>query len=145
MQAKPFTLDTVLDYRQQLEDIAKNNLAQARAAVEAASSELARGKERYQQQLLIIEQVQQQGVAIGELIRLEEMLTYLKDQVALYEKQLKKCHEQVARARKELMKKAKERQVMEKLKERQNAEWRKYLSKKEAAMLDEIAIIFHNK
>jgi len=43
------------------------------------------------------------------------------------------------------MKKAKDRQVMEKLKERQNADWQQYLNKKEAAMLDEIAIIFHNK
>ena len=40
----------------------------------------------------------------------------------------------------EMMKRRME-QIMERLKEHQNSAWRKYLDKKEAAMLDEIAII----
>ena len=34
---------------------------------------------------------------------------------------------------------------MEKLKEKQNQSWKEHLEKKEAALLDEIAIIFHEK
>jgi flagellar FliJ protein len=44
-----------------------------------------------------------------------------------------------------LIKRSKERKVMEKLKTRQNQAWRAHLDKKEAAMLDEIAVIFHER
>lgn len=142
---KPFGLDTVLDYRQRLEDIAKNNLAQARRAEEEARNQLNSEQENYRSVVATIEKVQEQGVNIMELIHHEEHLAYIKTRITELDKDLKKKREHVARTRKELMKKAKDRQVMEKLKERQNADWQQYLNKKEAAILDEIAIIFHNK
>lgn len=142
---KPFGLDTVLHYRQRLEDIAKNNLAQARKNEELARSELNSRQEEYRNQQQAIERVQQEGVNILDLITLEEQLLFLKGEIVTLEKELKKKREHVARTRKELVKRAKERQIMEKLRDRQNSDWRQYLSKKEAAILDEIAIIFHNK
>ncbi|SHO50715.1 flagellar export protein FliJ [Desulfopila aestuarii] len=142
---KPFGLDTVLDYRQRLEDIAKNNLAQARQAEEEVRHQLEKEQDHYRQLVATIERVQEIGVNIMELIHHEEHLKYIKTRVIELEKELKKKREHIARTRKELMKKAKDRQVMEKLKERQNADWQQYLNKKEAAILDEIAIIFHNK
>jgi len=142
---KPFALDTVLDYRQRLEDIAKNNLASARQAEAEASGRLAGEQQSYRVLEATIEQVQQEGVNILELIHHEEHLHYIKRNIEELEKELKKKREHVARTRKELLKRAKERQVMEKLKERQNADWKQYLSKKEAAMLDEIAVIYHRK
>ncbi len=44
-----------------------------------------------------------------------------------------------------LIRRTKEKKVLEKLKQTQNAQWQRYLSKKEAAMLDEIAILRHNR
>jgi flagellar FliJ protein len=142
---KPFGLDTVLDYRQRLEDIAKNNLAQARKAEEEVRHQLEGEQENCRQLVATIEHVQEKGVNIMELIHHEEHLAFIKKRVVELEKELKKKREHIARTRKELMKKAKDRQVMQKLKERQNADWQQYLNKKEAAILDEIAIIFHNK
>lgn len=142
---KPFALDTVLNYRQRLEDIAKNNLAQARLSQNEIELLLADQHESYHAQVATIERVQQQGVNILELISLEEHLEFIKNSIKELEKDLKKKREHVVRVRNDLMKKARDRQVMEKLKERQNAEWRQFLNKKEAAMLDEIAIIHHNK
>lgn len=142
---KPFGLETVLRYRQRLEDIAKNNLAQARLTEETTRSQLTARQDEYRAQQQAIDRVQQEGVNILKLISLEEQLNYLKGEVVALEKELKKKREHVARTRKELVKRAKERQIMEKLKDRQNSDWRQYLSKKEAAILDEIAIIYHNK
>lgn len=142
---KPFALDTVLSYRQRLEDIAKNNLAQARLAEHEAQTQLADQQERYRSLVATIEQVQRQGVNILELITHEEHLDFIKRSITELEKDLKKKREHVVRVRNDLMKKARDRQVMEKLKERQNADWQQYLNKKEAAMLDEIAIIHHNR
>ena len=51
----------------------------------------------------------------------------------------------VLRERENTIKRSKERKVMEKLKEKQNATWQQYLNKKEAALLDEIAVIFHER
>jgi flagellar FliJ protein len=142
---KPFALDTVLSYRQRLEDIAKNNLAEARRAEDETQVLLAEQQESYRALVATIERIQQQGVNILELISHEEHLVYIKNGITELEKELKNKREHVVRVRNDLMKKARDRQVMEKLKERQNADWRQFLNKKEAAMLDEIAIIHHNK
>jgi len=72
---KPFSLDTVLDYRQRLEDVAKNNLSQARQAEEEARLRLENEQEKYRELVATIERVQEKGVNIMELIRHEEMLS----------------------------------------------------------------------
>ena len=59
--------------------------------------------------------------------------------------ELSKRHEKAESERDILLKRSKEKQAMEKLKEKQNAAYRYYLNKKEAALLDEIAIIYHDK
>ena len=142
---KPFTLETVLSYRQRLEDIAKNNLAKARQAEESAQAQLADQQRNYEKLVALIDRVQREGIGISELIHHEDHLTYVKNRIVAIEKDLKKKREHVSRTRQELLRKSRERQVMEKLKERQNSAWKQYLNKKEAAILDEIAIIFHNK
>jgi len=142
---KPFGLETVLNYRRRLEDLAQSHLAEARQAEEQVRQQLADQQNMYQLLVSTIEREQATGVNILELIRHEEHLHYIKAQVAELENELKKKCDHVARTRKELLKRAKERRVMDKLKERQNTAWQNYLDKKEAAVLDEIAIIFHNK
>lgn len=142
---KPFSLDTVLDFRQQLEDIAKNKLTETRLLEAEVKVQL---EEQYNNHLAVvtkIDRVQTEGVDINELIRLEEHRIFIKDRITELKKQLDLREQQVAAAQKELLKKSRDRQVMEKLKEKQNSTWKQYLNKKEAAMLDEIAIIYHNK
>ncbi len=77
----------------------------------------------------------------GVIFELDEK----KNRIAELKKQLAKRKQQVTVCQNELLKKSRERQVMKKLKEKQNTAWKQYLNKKEAAMLDEIAIIYHNK
>lgn len=44
-----------------------------------------------------------------------------------------------------LLKKSKEHKILAKLKENQDSAWKDYQNKKEAAMLDEIAVLHHEK
>lgn len=142
---QPFKLDTVLDFRQRLEDIAKNTLAEARQMESAVQVQLENQQTSYASLVETIDRVQAEGVDIYELIRLEEHLVFIKNRITELKIQLAKRKQQVTVCQNKLLTKSRERQVMEKLKEKQNTAWKQYLNKKEAAMLDEIAIIYHNK
>ncbi len=142
---KPFTLNTVLNYRQQLEDIAKNKLAEARLRERKIRVRREEQQQKYTSVISTITKQQLVGIDINELIRLEEHLIFIKNTINELNVQIAEREKEVVACQNELLKKSRDRQIMEKLKERQNAAWKQYLNKKEAAMLDEIAIIFHNK
>ncbi len=142
---KPFNLHTVLSYRQRLEDIAINRLAETRKAERLARKKLKDEEDKYELIVAKIEQLQSDGVSINDLIRLEEHLLYVKDQVEKLSQELLQKKKLMAQRQKELLKRSRDRQVLDKLKDRQNLMYKNYLDKKEAATLDEIAIIFHNK
>lgn len=142
---KPFTLNTVLNYRQQLEDIAKNKLAEARLRERKIRVRREEQQQKYTSVISTIDKKQLVGIDINELIRLEEHLIFIKNTINELNVQIAEREKEVAACQNELLKKSRDRQIMEKLKEQQNTAWKQYLNKKEAAMLDEIAIIFHNK
>ena len=142
---KPFQLDTVLNYRQRLEDLAQNRLMSALQAEQQIQIRI-EGERRLLATLIATASArQQEGIAIGELIDLEEHIRYVRTGLVALQDELAKRQEKVAAERRNLQKRSKEKQAMEKLKEKQNAAWRHHLDKKEAAMLDEIAIIYHQK
>lgn len=142
---KPFTLDTVLSYRERLEDFAKNKLAAARRSAEETGSALDIQKKEYQKTIQLIDDMQQQGVEINALIFQEGRLTFLKNKISGLEEELLEKKKEVEKARNQLLLKSRDRQVMEKLKERQDEAWKQHINKKEASFLDEIAITFHDK
>lgn len=141
----PFSLETVLSYRERLEDIAKNELGAARSSEEKVKTALERQKNEYAELVLLIEKVQHQGVDINELIFHEGHLTFVKKAIATLEEELVEKRKAVEKSRQHLLEKSRDRQVMEKLKERQDDAWKQHLNKKEAAILDEIAIAFHER
>lgn len=143
--AKPFTLDTVLHYRERLETLAQEALAVARQEEEKVKGELEQKRLAYNALVTHITTIQEQGVAINELISQEEHLVYIKNEVSELEQKLAEKKEHVKKSHTLLVEKSKQRQVMEKLKERQDAAWQQHLDKKEAAMLDEMAIVFHDR
>ncbi|MFV0439001.1 MAG: flagellar export protein FliJ [Desulfopila sp.] len=142
---KPFTLDSVLDYRRQLEEKAQGHLVAAQQAREQVELQLAEQRAMYRSLAATIDRQQLAGVNILELIDHEEHLQYLKNQIDMLAGELQKKSEHLARTRRELLTRSKERRTMDKLKERQTAEWQNFLQKKEAATLDEIAILYHDK
>jgi flagellar FliJ protein len=143
-QVKPFTLDTVLNYRRRLEDIARIRLVEAKRIRETIQEKLVSEKETFAALCAETEQRQTEGITVAELIRYEERLSYLKKSIRAIKKTLAEKEEIVAAEQKNLSTRCKDRRVMERLKEKQNSDWGEYLNKKEATMLDEIAVIRHS-
>lgn len=142
---KPFSLDTVLKYRKRLEDIAKNRLHEAQTARQMVQDRLAAEEQEYAGLLATLDRRQFEGIDILELIRYEEQIMFSKNRIAAIRKTLDDKTARVVEARELLIRRSKERNVMEKLKTRQNQAWQNYLDKKEAAMLDEIAVLYHER
>ena len=142
---KPFSLETVLKYRKRLEDIAKNRLHEAQTAMQRVRERLDAEEQRFADLLATVDRRQFEGIDILELIRYEEQIQFSKNRIAAIRKNLEEKTARVVEEREILVRRSKERKVMEKLKTRQNQAWREHLGKKEAAMLDEIAVIFHER
>lgn len=143
-QVKPFTLDVVLNYRKRLEDIARQRFVEAKKIRETIRKKLKSEEETFSELCAESERLQADGITIAELIQYEERIGYLKKSIQAIRKTLAEKEELVAAKQKNLATRSKERQVLERLKEQQNTVWKEYLSKREALMLDEIAVIRHN-
>jgi flagellar FliJ protein len=141
---KPFTLQAVLDYRKRLEDIAQHRLVEAKEVEETIRKKLKDEMSALELFINETEALQAKGIGITELIRYEERITAQKQNILAIKKNLSEKSELVEKEHQHLIQRSKERQIMERLKETQNIAWKKYVDKKEAAMLDEIATTRHD-
>ncbi len=141
---KPFQLDTVLDYRKKLKETARNAYEKARKSHLQTKKQLAEKKGEHAALVTKLNTLHRQGISIHEHILYETRLDYLLTEIKTLSKELQKKQQAVIRERKLLILRSKEQQVMEKLKEKQNRKWQFHLDKKEAAMLDEFAILYRN-
>jgi flagellar protein FliJ len=140
---KPFSLQTVLNYRNRLEDIAQHRLAEAKKVQHTIEKRLQ--EEQYSLTLFIeeAERLQKEGIGITELIRHEERITAQKMNIQAIAKNLTEKNDIVEKEQQNLVRRSMDRQILERLKDSQNSAWKGYLDKKEAAMLDEIAVSRH--
>ena len=142
---KPFSLDAVLDFRKRLEDLAHARFIAAQNSEQQTRTRLQEEETLYASLVDDADRRQAEGIVIDELLSLEEHLLFVKNKIQILRRELSKRCDKTEQERQNLLKKSKEKQVMEKLKEKQNKEWQQHLNKKEAAMLDEIAILYHDK
>ena len=140
---KPFTLQTVLDYRKRLEDIAQHRLIEAKKVQSTIEKKLSDETDALTQFIEETGVLQTEGIGITELIRHEERIAAQKHNITAIKKNLSDKSELMRKEQQNLAHRSKERQIMERLKETQNKAWKGYLDKKEAAMLDEIATTRH--
>jgi flagellar FliJ protein len=145
MSPKPFTLDSVLTFRKRQENLAQEKFVQAKIAVETASQVLDTTRQDLEHLILTLEEKQKKGIVALEFARFEERIQYGRTQVQLLRNTLEEKQKIARRRQKKLLEKAKDHQVLNTLKEQQNKAWKTYLDKKEAAMLDEIAILHHDR
>jgi len=143
-RTKPFALETVLGYRKRLENLARQRMFQAQKECIAVATRLTEEETRMSHLLHETEKMQIEGIQITDLIFREELLLSLQDNLKAIRRKLEEKEALVNQMRQDLLKRSKERQIMEKLKDEQNKSWRMYLDKKEASMLDEIAVIRHD-
>ena len=140
---KPFQLDTVLNHRKRLEDIAANRLFEARRQKTLVQKKLQ--KEGKNLEILInrTEELQSKAIPILDLINYEDQIHYRKNNILAIKKNLREKTKQMQKERQNLIQRSKDRQIMVSLKEQQNRSWKQYLDKKEVSMLDEIATVRH--
>ena len=125
--------------------MAQEKFVQAKIAAEMASQALDATRQDLEHLIRTLEEKQKKGILALELSRFEERIQYGRTHVQLLKNTLEEKQIIVRRRRKTLLEKAKDHKVLNTLKEQQNKAWKNYLDKKEAAMLDEIAILHHDR
>lgn len=142
---KPFTMHAVLKYRHQLEDVALQSLHQALEVEARLHEALLQAEAELTELYSGLQQDKNQGTTVDRLLLFDNRIELVKQQVELRRNDLEKQQIQVANKRQQLVKASKGRKIMEKLQEQQNAAYAKYLEKKELGMLDEIAVLSHER
>jgi flagellar protein FliJ len=142
---KPFSMHAVLKFRKQLEDNARQQLYQA-LELEARLLEATMQTEEALSDLYHdAQRDKEQGTSIDRMLLFDYRIDLVKQQLEEQRSDLEKQQAQVGMKRQQLVKASKDRKVMEKLKEQQNAAHARFLDKKEMAMLDEIAVLSHER
>ncbi len=142
---KPFNLDSVLKYRRQLEEIAQQKLFQLFEKKAQILAAISKKKQEYDDDCDYINQLRVEGVIIETILLFENRINFILEEIQGLHNNLKKMETKITNQRKALLKASQDKKVMEKLKERQNTNYKKYLDKKEAILLDEISVLHHGR
>lgn len=118
---------------------------QALAVQNEVENKLLNARIKQQEIIQILEKKQLQGILAVELGRFEESISYSRGEIKSLQQLLLEKKEICENKRTHLIKKSRDYKVLQELKERQNSAWKKYIDKKEANMLDEIAILHHER
>ncbi|MCK4502679.1 MAG: flagellar export protein FliJ [Desulfuromonadales bacterium] len=138
--AGKFKLQSVLNYRQSLEDQAQQVLTASLHRQQQLLEQRQQQQQKLQQSDSELKQRQQEGLTVAEIDLYEGQIYHCRRIIEQLQQQLEQLAPQIEAERKMLLHAARERQVMEKLKEKQDAEYRQELSRKERVMLDEISL-----
>lgn len=138
--AQGFKLQSVLNFRQSLEDQAQQVLAESLQQQSELTAQLGEQQLELRQQDQLLKQRQQDGMTIAEIELYETRIVYCQQRCAELHRQQVELQELIEQQRQQLLQAARERQIMEKLKEKQQAEFRRELERKERAELDEISL-----
>lgn len=138
--AGKFKLQTVLNYRQSLEDQAQQVLATTLQRQSEFNLKLQQQQQNLHQYDRELKQRQQEGLTVAEMDLYESQIQYCRHLIKEIQSHLQQLEQQVIVERTELLHAARERQVMEKLKDKQEAAYQQELSQQERVMLDEISL-----
>jgi len=142
---KPFTMHAVLKYRRQLEDSARQTLAQA-MEIEARLQKMLQQTEKELTGLYAdLQQDQEQGTTVDRLRLFDTRIDLVRNELEAQRTKLIEQQQQVAQRRQMLVKRSKDRKIIEKVRDQQNAAYARFLEKKEMTMLDEIAVLSHER
>jgi flagellar protein FliJ len=140
---KPFTLSTVLKYRQQLEDTAVIKLMEAQQEMESKLDLLTSIENEYHTLLHSYSKIREKGMSIADLLWYENRLVWLKDKKIAFSREADLAKEKVERKRQIVISRSRDKKALEQLKTHQDKAWQQHIEKKETAYLDEISVIAH--
>lgn len=140
-----FKLQPVLNYRQTLEDQAKQDLGRC-LQKEAELMEAIQVEEQDLGALYRnLERRQQQGISVDELLLYHHRISSKIEQLAHLADRMDRLRDQIVRKRETLADAARDKKLLEKLKEKKNLQFQQELKRRETAVLDEIAVQFHRR
>lgn len=136
-------MQPVLRYRKQLEDEARLAFFASQEKEQELADLVHHLEENLQRLVRELERLKQEGTTIDILLLYENRIGVEREMLAKRKEELARQHEQVERRRKRLLHTRQEKKALEQLKERQNRAYKQYKDRREAAMLDEIAVLRH--
>lgn len=138
--AKKFKLQSVLNYRQIIEDQTQQVLTLSLQRKIELDVELQGQLDAMQRYDADLQQRQQEGLTVAEMNLFETQIQHGRRVISQLQQELDRLERQIVGEREELLSAARDRQVMEKLKDKQEAECRNELNRKERETLDEISL-----
>ncbi len=137
---KKFKLQSVLNYRQILEDQARQKLAESLQQKTRLEEQLRQQQQATRQLDTELKERQEQGLSVAEMNLFESQIQHRQRQLSHLQTNLQVLESAILGQREDLLQVARDRQVIEKLKEKREREYRQELSRKEREMLDEICL-----
>jgi len=138
--AGKFKLQSVLNYRQSLEDQAQQVLTASLQRQQDLEDQFLTQQQALDKADIELRQRQQEGMTVAEIDLYESQIHHCRRIIEDIQQRLQRLERRIEEERKELLHAARERQVLEKLKDKQEAEYRQELSRQERVMLDEISL-----
>jgi len=142
---KPFSMQSVLRYRKQLEDEARQAFVASQEKERALADQVHKMEDNLQRLYAEKEQIKEEGTTVDILLLYENRITVEQEELTALRHELDTQRQQVERRRKRLLHTRQEKKALEQLKHKQDLAYKQYIDQKEAAMLDEIAVLRHNR
>ncbi len=142
---KPFKLQSVLDYRKLLKNIAHQELSTVisleKEILFAINSELSELDQLYDD----LEERQKIGITPHELSIYENRLSHKSDHISLLKEELEKTRQEIEKRRQTLYEASKDKKVLDTLKEKHITDQEQQYRKKETIATDEVALRIHKR
>lgn len=133
-----FSLDSVLDYRQQVLDGLQNEYAQAMEKVHLQEARKAAAEERYRQLNQRFREEAAVGISVADALGYESGLRVLEQEIARETQALEKCRRAAEEKRQQMMQAHIDTTVLERLKEKKLQEYQKDVQKSDERFIDEL-------
>ncbi|MEK7356032.1 MAG: flagellar export protein FliJ [Bdellovibrionota bacterium] len=136
-----FSLESLLDHRRRLEEVAQKEWAEAQGKVDAAVAQLGRYYDQVDEARTRSAAIETQGGAqTGALISIDEFIGGQKYRIEAQRAVIRELKTEAERLQEILIEAAKETKTLEKLKERQLADFNVKRRKAEAKANDELIV-----
>lgn len=142
---KPFSMESTLRYRVQLEKLAQQKLfstLKQKINIKQQVKQLESELDKLHHEL---DREQQQGITVENLLITERWISKRQECLNKAKIQLKSLSEKVLKNREKLIETSRNKKALEKLKKKRNTAFKHYLEKREITMLDEITVLRHNR
>jgi flagellar FliJ protein len=138
--SKKFKLQSVLNYRQSLEELAQQVLGASLQRKGELDAELQNQQTALRKHDEELKRRQQEGLSVAEIELFETQIHHCRRRIEQLLLELASLEQQIAREREELLGAVQDKQVMEKLKEKQEAAYNRELNRQERIILDEVSL-----